>query len=395
MIENNRKTIIKQIEDKRGTRVITLITSDRPNLNSHIDQDMIPILHEHLREISNYGPNKIDLFISSRGGNSDVPWTIVSMMREYCKEGEFSVLIPFHCHSAATMIALGADLIIMGRKGELGPIDITMRGPHNPKNGNSGLPISVEDVMGYFQLHNRVNIKNIFRNSDKPFELISQKVNPLALGSVHRLHEQTSLAALRLLETRSTPYKKSHNEKIIKTFSSEIFSHGHTISRSEAQRFLNLKHCVNAEVHNIEEDIWNLFEEYNKIFDFNSPFNSSDILMSQNLDTHDYKNMPLAIIESRNLESRLTKCIKVKTIRETPPTLNINLQGISIPPVNIGNLPNGYTIQQVNDLVVNTINNIVQNQLNTTLTRIVDDFYLKLPIKGFQTNDYDIKWSKI
>lgn len=48
------------------------------------------------------------------------------MFREYSKQGSFSVLTPYRAHSAATVISLGADEIIMTEKSELGPIDITL-----------------------------------------------------------------------------------------------------------------------------------------------------------------------------------------------------------------------------------------------------------------------------
>lgn len=55
------------------------------------------------------------------------------MFREYSQKGSFSVLIPYRAHSAATVIALGADEIVMTKKAELGPIDITIgSGPYNP-----------------------------------------------------------------------------------------------------------------------------------------------------------------------------------------------------------------------------------------------------------------------
>jgi len=133
MSRERRKSIIREIEKKRDSKVITYVTSDRPNLSAHIAGDVVSLIHEHILAVKKEERNKLDLFIYSRGGQSDVPWTIVSMFREYSEEGSFSVLIPYRAHSAATVIALGADEIVMTKKAELGPIDITMgSGPYNP-----------------------------------------------------------------------------------------------------------------------------------------------------------------------------------------------------------------------------------------------------------------------
>ncbi|MBM3295560.1 MAG: hypothetical protein FJY82_13720, partial [Candidatus Aminicenantes bacterium] len=114
------KSFISKIEDTRSSRVITYVTSDKqPPLAAKIALDTIPIFYAHLKRIGKV--NKIDLFLYSAGGDIILPWRLVSLIREYCKS--FSVLIPYKAHSAATMIALGADSIIMGPLGELSPID--------------------------------------------------------------------------------------------------------------------------------------------------------------------------------------------------------------------------------------------------------------------------------
>ena len=66
----------------------------------------------------------IDFYLYSLGGNLDTPWPIISVLREYCES--LNVLIPYKAFSATTLTALGADRIVMSRKGELGPIDPQM-----------------------------------------------------------------------------------------------------------------------------------------------------------------------------------------------------------------------------------------------------------------------------
>lgn len=199
---SKRKELIEKIEQKRGSKVITYITSDRVNLAVPIAGDVISIIHEHLLLIPKEKREKIDLFIYSRGGQADVPWALVSMCRQYVEDGTFNVLVPYRAHSAATVISLGADEIIMTKKAELGPIDATMgNGPYNPKeNGsNQRLPIAVEDVTGYFSLMEKIGCQ---RPDEKMrgFELLTTNVHPLALGTINRLLEETKLVAFRFLE---------------------------------------------------------------------------------------------------------------------------------------------------------------------------------------------------
>jgi ClpP class serine protease len=142
---------IKDIEKIRNSKVIVYFTGDRPFELTHamITEDAVRYLYDHLLSLKfEEGNTKIiDLFLYSRGGDVSVPWRIVSMIREFCDE--FNVLIPYKAHSAATLLSLGADTIIMGKKAELGPIDPTLSrksvgGPSTPPQD-----ISVEDVNSF------------------------------------------------------------------------------------------------------------------------------------------------------------------------------------------------------------------------------------------------------
>src|SRR3989344_4243354 len=129
----DKKALISQIELLRGSRVIAYLTSDRQGpFNARIAMDLI---------------------IYSTGGDTMVPWRLVSMIRDYCEK--FSVLVPYKAPSSATMIALGADEIVMSDLSELSPIDpstANVFNPTDPANPQNKVPISVEDVMAYFEL---------------------------------------------------------------------------------------------------------------------------------------------------------------------------------------------------------------------------------------------------
>src|SRR5262245_33543791 len=75
-----RRDLIRAIQATRGSKVITYITSDRPALSAHISEDVVPLIHEHLLAFPPPEREKLDLVLYSRGGDSDVPWSIVSMI---------------------------------------------------------------------------------------------------------------------------------------------------------------------------------------------------------------------------------------------------------------------------------------------------------------------------
>jgi hypothetical protein len=64
----------------------------------------------------------LDLMLNSPGGSGEMAEKLIEMCRAHCRR-EFRVVVPNFAKSAATMIALGADTIVMGYLSELGPID--------------------------------------------------------------------------------------------------------------------------------------------------------------------------------------------------------------------------------------------------------------------------------
>lgn len=394
MARDERLELIKAIEHKRQSKVITYITSDRPNLGAAIGDDAVPILHEHILAIEPSQRGKIDLLVYSRGGDSDVPWAIVSMFREYCKEGSFSVLVPYRAHSAATVIALGADEIVMTRKAELGPIDITLsQGPYNPTEGSTPqrLPISVEDVTGYFDLLDRIGCSRP-EEKMRGFEQLTSRVHPLALGTVSRLLEQTQLVALRLLGTRSRPFSEEKNREIVKRLSSEIYSHRHTISRTEAVNHLGLEQVLNAEDVGISDELWALYIQYRQHFGFDVPFAPEQYLISNNLDAHKWPELSIACIESERRLDVFQMDIQMRRLRQIPPQLALNVNIGALPNLNVPSLTLGLPLNELVQVIESTVKSTLQRYIDQAAEQAVSQLLKSLPTAGFERADLNVGW---
>ena len=390
-----RKEIIKKIEEKRGSKVIAYVTSDRPGLSAQIAGDVVSLLHEHILALDDQDRSKLDLFLYSRGGQSDVPWTIVSMFREYSKEGSFSILIPYRAHSAATVIALGADEIVMTKKAELGPIDITIqRGPYNPteKDSSQRLPISVEDVTGYFRLLEKVGCERPDEKM-KGFELLTNHVHPLALGYVSRLLEETKLVALRLLSTRAQPFSEEKNHEIVKRIS-EVYSHNHAISRTEALKYIGLEQVKLAEDVKIADEMWELYEEYKELFSLEDPFKPEEQLISQGREEGEWHDLKLACVESFNRFDLCQQSIRVRRLRQVPPQVTLNLSNVNFPAINIENLPSELNQDQLNAILSQAVRAIVQQVLNDAVQIATQELLKALPQTGFERYILNAGWRR-
>lgn len=89
-------------------------------------QDMQGMM-EAFREL--HGP-RLDLILHSPGGSAEAVASIVRYMRR--KFGDVRVFVPLAAMSAATMWALSANEIWMGKHSQLGPIDPQMLTPQGP-----------------------------------------------------------------------------------------------------------------------------------------------------------------------------------------------------------------------------------------------------------------------
>ena len=190
--------LIVDLEKARKSKVIVYFTSDRYPFGSRIAEDAVRPLYDHLINLDfESKENVIDLYLYSRGGDVSVPWRIATMIREFCEE--FNILIPYKAHSAATLLSLGADNIIMGRKAELGPIDPTLVRGTAEEGAFPVQEVSVEDVNAFLSfIKERANINDQTALAQMVGVLVEQ-IGPLTLGSVDRQDSHIRLVARKLL----------------------------------------------------------------------------------------------------------------------------------------------------------------------------------------------------
>lgn len=317
-----RKELIQEIEKIRKSRVITYFTSDRQGpINARVAIDVIPLMSRQLNEIGK--TKNIDLFLYSVGGDTMVPWRLVSMIREYCDK--FSVLIPYKAHSAATMIALGADEILMSDLSELSPIDpssANIFNPTDPQNPQNKIPISVEDVMAYFDLaKNKFGIKNEAELTSIFVKFIeaNPQVHPLALGNLNRTHNLIRILAQRLLKSHKLPMKEPEINKIVDYFTEKLYSHQYLIGRREAKNDLGLKTVVNSS-NKLAPAIKELYDDYSKEMELEVIWNPESEL---GLNVAQKKDHKIAFIESSQLLNYYEISIEyqkqqVNIIQQTP-----------------------------------------------------------------------------
>jgi hypothetical protein len=274
-----RAQIIAEIEKLRDSSVICFLTSLRPGVIGVISEDQVRVLFDHVLRLPKRPVEKLDLFLVSNGGNSVVPWRLVSLFREYSKT--FRVLIPYRAYSAASLIALGADEIVMHPFGELGPIDPSVSNDFNPKNvQGQALAISVEDVKAYINFIKKTVGITHEDELVKTIESLCNQVHPLALGNVERFVSQSRMMATKVLKTHMKDDADHIIDEMVENMTSKLYFHGHPINRVEAKNDLKLK--IGQSSESLEKLMWELYLDFENEFQNTEPFNPSGALFTQN-----------------------------------------------------------------------------------------------------------------
>lgn len=329
MGKDERQAIIRQIENETGSRLICYVTGDRQRLETRIAGDMLPLIYDHLRGIIK--AKRINLFLYTVGGDALAGWAIVSLVREFCDK--LGVIIPFRALSCGTLIALGADELIMAKGAQLSPVDPSLASPYNPMPAGQGqlgalqlLPVSVEDVIGYLKLaKEEAGIKKD-EGISKIMAVLSEKVHPMALGAVYRSREQIRLLAKKLLTMHEKDPKKI--KKLVDTLTKELPSHQYLISRKEAKDELRLK--VSKTSGSLDELIWNLYKDYEEQLQLNVPYNPETFLRASDSVTTTFDR---AVIESLSEDGSLRSHVfrtekEIKRVQSTQPGVPFPVIGV-------------------------------------------------------------------
>jgi hypothetical protein len=112
-----RQAVIKLIQNLTGRVLICYVSGKHASIDRDDAIGFVDLIH-------NIQPDcNLDLMLHTGGGDIDAAEKIISIVRAKVGTGSLRVVIPDYAKSAGTLIALGADTIVMSDTSELGPID--------------------------------------------------------------------------------------------------------------------------------------------------------------------------------------------------------------------------------------------------------------------------------
>jgi ClpP class serine protease len=240
--------LIDRIEAQLGGKLITYWNNPRGSV-CHSD---VVALYELLQGTGKH--DKLFLFVKSDGGNGQASLRIVNLIRRHCRR--LTVLVPLECASAATMIAIGADEILMGPMAYLTAVDTSLTHDLSPiDRDNDRVRVSLDELKRVVRLW-RGEKENRETN---PYHALFQHVHPLVIGAVARADSLSIMLCKELLSYHIANPKRA--DKIADALNSRYPSHSYPIQLEEAQRIgLKAKPLV-LEVNDMLLELNELYSE--------------------------------------------------------------------------------------------------------------------------------------
>lgn len=175
--------------------------------------------------------------------------------------------------SAATLIALGADEIIMHPFSNLGPVDPQLI--HKRQN-QENIHFGSEDLRNYIEF-----LKNDVGLSDqaqmlKAFELVAKEIGAIPIGVAKRSAQLALSMGEKLLALHMKDPNKART--IAETLNKSYYHHGYPLGRTEA-REIGLS--VSNPPAELEQAMWFVFESFEIEMKLNEAFDPVKVIIQE------------------------------------------------------------------------------------------------------------------
>jgi hypothetical protein len=217
------QAVIAEVVEQLGAPVVTCWHNRRGS----VCQNDVVALYEVLERLGEQ--DTIYLFLKSGGGNGQAALRLVNLLRQHCRS--LVALVPLECASAATMIALGADRILMGPMAYLTAVDTSLNHALSPVDrDNDRVSVSLDELTRVIRLW-REQQEDVRQN---PYQSLFSYVHPLVIGAVDRAESLSTMLCRELLAYHLTDKEKV--QAVATTLNGKYPSHNYPILLDEARK---------------------------------------------------------------------------------------------------------------------------------------------------------------
>lgn len=262
---NERKIIYNKIIKLRKRPLIVYVTSIRPNMSAQMAGDALSPIIDQINLIPKE-KKAVDFLIISNGGDPITSLRIMGLLRE--RFDDVAVLLPYVAYSAATILALGANEIIMHPFSNLGPVDpqltITRQ---NGLGQQEQLNFSSEDLRNFIDfIRCDVGISDQQHLISAISPLIKD-VGSLPIGRAKRGQQLSFTLSEKMLSTHIEDKNKA--KAIAKALNTAYYHHGYAVDRKEAS---DMGLTIEKPDAKMEQLLWSVWKEFSNEMKCDQPF---------------------------------------------------------------------------------------------------------------------------
>jgi hypothetical protein len=252
-----RNALLASIERARGSSVIAYILHD----NAVIADDAIPHLHDKLQAIGRR--ERIDLLLYARGGAPEVCWRVLNLLRQHCDH--LGLIVGHRVQGAASILALGADEIVIGPLSELGGIEAARRHPLMPRDElGQPVPLSFGELKAALEFLAQYGGEAGEGQEQEGrhrglLAAFLQQIHPIVIGHLHQADRLARQVTRKALLMHMHPEDREKIERIVDLFNGGFHSPLYTVTATELAG-MGL-HVAEAD-HDMWAHIWNLVQLY-------------------------------------------------------------------------------------------------------------------------------------
>ena len=235
-----RQSLIRDIEASTGNTLLCMVSEHGQIQRGVTTAGIVDLLHN----VPHGKP--IDLLLNSPGGDIDTAEKIITLIRKRAEAAPVRVIVPDYAKSAATLIALGANQVVMSHTSELGPID-----PQVELTGINGVK-TTHSAQNYVDSYDK-HAKKLRKHPDDPVaRLMLDMLDPVVLKKLKRTIKRSTVIASALLQTAMIKDVEKADEAAKKLAdTNQWHSHGQMIGHEQCTKIgLEVSH------QNPKSDVW-------------------------------------------------------------------------------------------------------------------------------------------
>jgi hypothetical protein len=211
---------IKEIEALRGSRVLVFAASS-------LDMEILPTLYEQCRSIGHVP--RLDVVLQCRGGIVNAARRIALLLRQFGDRLAF--IVPYHCESSATILALAADEIIAGDLAMFSPIDPHLHGATDEDSAASSF--SCQDIKMFGAMGEAWFGVSSDEARMQSLGLLCNSIFPPTLTAFYRSTQEVMQIGEELLRFHMPDKPEALRQDVVKELMFGYYSHNYALTREE------------------------------------------------------------------------------------------------------------------------------------------------------------------